>query len=151
MTKSKAPKKRIYSKPGQNDIELDPNQAAITIHKTAKDSKYSEEGIQFCIFANNCWGYASRTLKRKPSLQLYTYLLMNKDGFHGYFSPQDICNFTGMNKKSFYNARDELEVEGFLYCQKKDGKTLFYDVWNFYESPWDNPNWEHYDELHEEV
>ena len=143
MAKSKAPKKRVYSKPGQRDMELYPNQTAITIHKTT--DKYSDEGIPFCQFSIDCWNYASRTLRRKSSLQLYTHLLMNKNNHLKPFSPQEIQNKCGIAKRSFYEARDELIEEGFLYLNEKDGRKLLYDAYEFYESPWDTPHWEHYE------
>lgn len=143
MAKSKAPKKRVYSKPGQPNIELYPNQSSVTIHKTA--TNYADEEIPFCMFSKGCWNYASRTLTKKSSLQLYTYLLMNADGFQTGFSPQNIQNECGIARSSFFKARDELIEEGFLYLNKKDGKSLFYDAYEFYESPWDNPHWEYYE------
>lgn len=147
MTKSKAPKKRIYSKPGQADIELYPNQTTVTVHKTSDN--YLEEGIPFCQFSIWCWNYASRILRRKSSLQLYTYLLMNKNNYQKAFSPQDIQNECGIAKRSFYEGRDELIEEGFLYLNKKDGKKLLYDAYDFYESPFDNPHWEFYEHENE--
>ena len=141
-TKSKAPKQLIYSKPGQTDIALYPNQSMITIHKTTDN--YQTEGLAFCQFSIGCWNYASRTLKKKASLQLYTSMLMNKNNYQKAFSPQDIQNECGIPRRSFYDARDELIEEGFLYLHKKDDKTLFYDVYEFYESPYDNPHWEYY-------
>ena len=125
MDKSNAPKQRIYSKPGQADIALYPNQATVSIHKTTND--YQANELPFCQFSIGCWNYASRTLKKKASLQLYTSLLMNKNGYQKIFSPQNIQIECGIPRRSFYDARDELIAEGFLYLHKKNGKTLFSD------------------------
>ena len=137
-----SPKKRRWVKPGQVDIELFPNQTAYTVNKMSDN--YAKDDIPFCMHSIEATFYASRNLS-KSGLQLYLYLTMNADGFQRALSSKHVRECTGMSDKSFYNARDELIKEGFLYFKEKDNKTLFYDVYEFYESPWMNKHWEFYE------
>lgn len=121
-------KPETYCKPGQQDFTLYQNQQAIYINKPSyKDKQFLQVGIE------EMWE-AKRTLSDAGFI-LYLYCASNMDGYTKAFSPQDFMNKTKMSRKSFYNARDDLEENGYLWLHEKDGKSMIYDCWNFYTSP----------------
>lgn len=131
-------KKIVLAIPHQKDVTLYKNQPLVIIHKPEYDGNYLQVGIDEWLYA--------KTMLKDAAFTLYLYFASNKNNYRKSGSPQDFCNKTGMCRKSYYNARNELEEKGFINISKAKG-TREYDVIDFYTNPSLNPNIEiKYDE-----
>ena len=100
------------------------NKYVVEIHKP----NYKKEKIQATKIGINELSEANKSFKGKSSLQLYLYLCANKDKDKFALKAKDVCDFTGMSDKSFYNARDELIDKGYIV-------DIGDDVHRFYTMP----------------
>ena len=98
----------------QQNITLYKNQKLIIVKKSACDNNFLQVN-------NDEWSYACKELK-DSTFKLYIYLASNRNGYQIALSPAAANNATGISKKSYYRAVDELLEKGYLVKFDSDNK-----------------------------
>ena len=89
-----------------------PNQRFLTIKK----SKLVEG--EFSTFNNKALSMAMNSLSY-GAMKLYIYLSMNSDGFAFWFSKSHFCKISGLSKRSYFRAFEELYEKGYITTDNK--------------------------------
>lgn len=96
-----------------------PNQRTITVNRTDEDKK-----APFLFLSHSMISEASFRLQSVGGFKLYIYLLRAEPNKPFLFYSSDFMKWSGLKKKAYTTAFDELVEEGYLIL-KEGTKTVF--------------------------
>ena len=99
------------------------NQKTLKIKRNLVTKNTKE--VYLCIYKDSIIKAAAEL--NGAAYKLYTFLMINADGYELDFSPQYIENIHGMNRGTVHKALKELETKGFIK-QIADNKYALYET-----------------------